>query len=135
MPHRQPNDRTTHGPRTATMVLATVAGTALLPVTALAYDYPTAERVQYVEICMRDHPGAHYEMLNKCSCTIDHIAQTLPYDDYVTMSTAANANSIGGERGSYIRDVDALQQQIRKFRALQTQAKKSCFINLETAPR
>jgi hypothetical protein len=135
MPHRQPSDRITHRPRTTTMVLVAAAGVALLPATARAHDYPTAERVLYVEVCMRDHPGAHYEMLNKCSCAIDHIAQTLPYDDYVTMSTATNANSIGGERGSYIRDVDALQQQIRKFRALQTQAKKSCFINLETAPR
>jgi hypothetical protein len=135
MPQRQPSDRTNHRPRSTTMALAAAACVALPPATARAYDYPTAERVLYVEICMRDHPASHYEMLNKCSCAIDHIAQTLPYDDYVTMSTAANANSIGGERGSYIRDVDALQQQIRKFRALQTQAKKSCFINLETAPR
>ena len=50
------------------------------------------------------------------------------------MSTATNANSIGGERGSYIRDVDALQQQIRKFRALQTQAMKSCLVDL-ASPR
>ena len=135
MPHRQPSDRTPPAQRTAALVLAAAAVVALLPSAALAYDYPTSERVLYVEICMRDHPGAHYEMLNKCSCAIDHIAQTLPYDDYVTMSTATNANSIGGERGSYIRDVDALQQQIRKFRALQTQAKKSCFINLDTTPR
>jgi hypothetical protein len=67
-------------------------------------------------------------MVNKCSCTIDTIARELPYEDFVTMSTAANANSIGGERGSYIRDVDALQQQIRKFRQLQAQALKSCFV-------
>jgi hypothetical protein len=95
---------------------------------AQAHDYPTAERVVYVEACMRDHPGAHYEMLNKCSCMLDTIAQSLPYDDYVEMSTAANANSIGGERGSYIRDVPMLQEQIKKFKALQAQAQKSCFI-------
>jgi len=99
---------------------------------AQAHDYPTAERVIYVQACMRDHPGPHYEMVNKCSCVIDRIAQDIAFDDYVTMSTATNANSIGGERGSYIRDVDTLQQQIRKFRALQTQAMKSCLINLES---
>jgi len=107
--------------------LATVA-LAATACAAQAHDYPTAERVVYVEACMRDHPGAHYEMLNKCSCILDAIAQSLPYDDYVEMSTAANANSIGGERGSYIRDVPMLQDQIRKFKALQVQAQKSCFI-------
>lgn len=95
---------------------------------AQAHDYPTSERVIYVEACMRDHPGAHYEMLNKCSCVLDAIAQSVPYDDYVEMSTAANANSIGGERGSYIRDVPMLQEQIKKYKALQAQAQKGCFI-------
>jgi hypothetical protein len=93
-----------------------------------AHDYPTAERVVYVEACMREHPGAHYEMLNKCSCVLDTIAGELPFDDYVTMSTAANANSIGGERGSYIRDVEPLQLQIRKFRQLQARAGQSCML-------
>jgi hypothetical protein len=95
---------------------------------AHAHDYPTSERVIYVEACMRDHPGAHYEMLNKCSCVLDAIAQAVPYDDYVEMSTAANANSIGGERGSYIRDVPMLQEQIRQYKALQAQAQKRCFM-------
>jgi hypothetical protein len=114
--------------------LATLAAAAL-PLTVFAHDYPTSERVVYVQACMRDHPGPYYEMVNKCSCVIDTIARDLPYDDFVSMSTATNANSIGGERGSYIRDVDALQQQIRKFRALQTQAKKSCLINLDSPAR
>ena len=113
------------------MTRATWISIALLalPAAALAHDYPTAERVVYVEACMRDHPGGHYEMLNKCSCVIDAIARDVPYDDYVTMSTAANANSIGGERGSSIRDVESLQVQIRKFRQLQAQARKSCLLD------
>jgi hypothetical protein len=105
-----------------------VAAFAAAAGAAQAHDYPTAERVVYVEACMRDHPGAHYEMLNKCSCMLDAIARQLPYDDYVEMSTAANANSIGGERGSYIRDVPMLQDQIKRFKALQAQAQQSCFI-------
>jgi hypothetical protein len=104
------------------------------PASVLAYDYPTADRVVYVQACMRDHPGGHYEMLNKCSCVLDTIAREVPYDDYVTMSTATNATSIGGERGSYIRDVEPLQVQIRKFRQLQAQARKSCLL-VPDAPR
>jgi hypothetical protein len=106
-----------------------------LPASVFGYDYPTADRVVYVQACMREHPGGHYEMLNKCSCVLDTIAREVPYDDYVTMSTAANATSIGGERGSYIRDTETLQVQIRKFRELQAGAKKGCFIALETPGR
>jgi len=101
---------------------------ALLALPAWAHDYPTADRVIYVQSCMRDYPGSHYEMLNKCSCVLDRIAREVPFDQYMTMSTAANANSIGGERGSYIRDVEALQVQIRKFRQLQAKARESCMI-------
>jgi len=110
-------------------VLSLVAALLAAPALAAAHDYPTSDRVVYVQACMRDHPGGHYEMLNKCSCVIDTIARDIPYDDYVAMSTAANANSIGGERGSYIRDVEALQLQIRKFRQLQAQARKSCLLD------
>ena len=99
------------------------------PACAQAHDYPTSERVVYVEACIHDHPGGHYEMVNKCSCVIDRIAGEVPYDDFVTMSTAAKATTIGGERGSYIRDVESLQVQIRKFRQLQAQARKSCLLD------
>ncbi|HET7864245.1 MAG TPA: hypothetical protein VFL86_07520 [Burkholderiaceae bacterium] len=95
---------------------------------AAAFDYPTAERVNYVMACMRDNPGPHYEMVNKCSCAIDALARDVSLDDFVAMSTATNANSIGGERGSYIRDSEELQAQIRKFRELQAAARKGCFI-------
>jgi hypothetical protein len=116
--------------RMIALLLPGLAGAAIATASgaARANDYPTSERVIYVEACMRDHPGAHYEMLNKCSCMLDALAQTLPYDDYVEMSTAANATTIGGERGSVIRDAPMLQDQIRKYKALQAQAQKSCFI-------
>jgi len=116
--------------RMTALVLLGLAGAALATAASAgqAHDYPTAERVVYVEACMRDHPGAHYEMLNKCSCVLDALAQALTYDDYVQMSTAANATSIGGERGSVIRDAPLLQAQIKQYKALQAQAQKSCFI-------
>jgi hypothetical protein len=110
----------------ATLLLA-MAG---LAVPASAHDYPTSDRVVFVQACMRDNPGPHYEMINKCSCVIDTLARDLAYDDFVSMSTVTNANSIGGERGSYIRDTETLQEQIRSFRKLQADAKKSCMIGV-----
>jgi len=121
-------NRTLRGHALAALLAAT-------PAFALADDYPTADRVLYVESCMRDHPGPHFEMVQKCSCTLDTLARQLSHDQFVTMSTALNATTIGGERGAYIRDVDVLQKQIREFRQLQAQAMKSCFIATSTATR
>ncbi len=124
--------------RLARQLLRPTAVSVLLSVAApwaFAHDYPTAARVEYVQACMRDHPGSYYEMLNKCSCVLDHLAAQVSYDDFVSMSTATNANSIGGERGNTIRDSESLQKQIREFRKLQSTAREGCFIPPTAAAR
>ena len=105
-------------------VLAVGAGAAA------AHDYPTADRVVYVQECLKLNPGHHYEMLNKCSCVLDKLASQLSFDDFTTMSTATNANSMGGERGNSIRDVEVMQVEIKRFRELQAAARKSCFFDV-----
>lgn len=112
--------------RPAFAVLALLGGAAL---PAAAHDYPTAERVIYVQDCMNEHAGPPaFEMIHKCSCVIDRIARELTLDEYTSLSTAAKATTIGGERGNYIRDTEGLQKDIRRFRTLQAEAKKGCFI-------
>lgn len=91
-------------------------------------DFPTAERVAYVQDCMREHPGGRFEMLSKCSCALDHIAGEIPFGDYVALSTIAKAMSIGGERGSAIRDAPALTQQARRLKDIQARALQACFL-------
>lgn len=115
-------------PPTATALLAGLLLAASPP--ARANDYPTAERVFYVQDCMREHPGNSYEMITKCSCALDRIARDVKFEDFQTMNTATKANSIGGERGGYIRDADVMQKQIRRFRDIQAKAKAACFIGM-----
>lgn len=124
---KTPMTRVLASPRTALAALALTA--CALP--AHANDYPTADRVVYVQDCMRLHGGSYYEMLNKCSCTLDKLAAQLKFEEFESMVTATNANSIGGERGNAIRDVDSAQKEIRRFRDMQAAAKKSCFINVD----
>lgn len=94
-----------------------------------SHDYPTSERVIYVEACMREHPGGgHYEMLNKCSCALDTLMRRLSYDDYDTLSTVFNAATIGGERGAEFRDAPGMQDKLRQYRKLQAEAQRSCMI-------
>jgi hypothetical protein len=124
--------------RTFALVRAALAAVALAAASGAAaaqdagpstHDYPTSERVLWVEACMRDHPDAgHYEMLNKCSCALDYIARKLTFDEYDTMHTAALAATIGGERGSLFRDTPEMQDKIKAFRKLQSEAQAACMI-------
>lgn len=94
-----------------------------------ANDFPTLERVLYVQECMRANPGPTFEMTSKCSCALDALARELSYDDYVTLSTIGKAMSIGGERGSAVRDVPSYEPPLKRYRDLQAKAAKGCFLN------
>lgn len=101
---------------------------AALP--ARAHDYPTADRVIWVQACMQENPGPYFEMVNKCSCALDRIARDVKFEDFTTMSTDANALSIGGERGGAFRGNEQVQQTARKWRKMQEDARKACMINV-----
>lgn len=108
-------------------LLATVALLASAA-PALANDFPTVDRVLYVQECMRNNPGPNFEMVNKCSCALDALAREVKYEDYVSMSTVTNAISIGGERGSELRDNESVKPQIKRLRELQAKVQQGCFI-------
>jgi len=100
----------------------------LFAAAASANDFPTVDRVLYVQECMRAHPGPNYEMISKCSCALDRLAGEVKFDDYVNMITIVNAISIGGERGGELRDNETLKPQIARYRQLQAKVGKACFI-------
>ena len=116
--------------RLLSMLLAgTCAALSATPRAAQANDFPTVDRVLYVQACMRDNPGNYYEMVNKCSCAVDTLASELSFDDYTTMVTISNGMTLGGERGGAIRDVPTLEPMLKRYKELQAKAKKGCFIN------
>ena len=115
-------------PSRAVTGLALLLATLALPAAARDNDFPTRDRVLYVQECMRDHPGPFHEMVNKCACALDRLAESVSFDDYVHMSTTANAMSIGGERGGTLRDNESMQVEAKRYRELQTKVKKSCFV-------
>lgn len=97
------------------------------PAHAQAHDYPTAERVAFVLECMREHPGPEFEMLQKCSCSLDRIAEVLSYEAFVEGSTLVKAVTIAGERGGVLRDNDGAQAGARGFRGLYNDARRQCL--------
>jgi hypothetical protein len=113
---------------TALRFVLTSCGLLVAAASAQANDYPTVDRVLYVQECVRSNPGPHYEMINKCSCALDRLASEIKFADYVSMSTVVNAVTIGGERGGQLRDNESLKPQIARYRDLQAKVRKACFI-------
>lgn len=113
------------GDKMKRILLLLAAG--LLPLAAQAHDFPTSGRVEYVLECMQKHEGK-YEYLYKCSCVIDRIAKEMPYEDYVTMSTALRNQTLAGERGALFRDPVPVKDMASKYRALQASADKACYV-------
>lgn len=97
-------------------------------------DFPTNERVLYVLECMANHPGPQFEMVSKCSCALDKMADELTYDQYLTLSTEFKATTIGGERGAVLRDNSTAQKDARRYRDLQKKVQAGCFIGTGIKP-
>jgi hypothetical protein len=100
---------------------------AALPAAAMAHDYPTTDRVEYVLECMQQHEGK-YEYVYKCSCAIDAIAKEMPYDEFVDSAMSLRNQGLQGTRGAMFRDPETVKDMAKKYKALKESANKQCFI-------
>jgi hypothetical protein len=91
-------------------------------------DFPTLARVEFVIECLSEHPGPRHEMLYKCVCAVDRLAEAVPYDRWIDLSTFAKAQPMAGERGAYVRERADIQSHLKSYRELQSKVKKACFI-------
>jgi hypothetical protein len=99
----------------------------LLPAPALAYEYPTVDRVEFVLECMKNN-GGEYHFLYKCSCVIDAVAKEMPYQAYVDASTVARYAGMGGERAGVFRDPEPMKEMAKNYRTLRAKAGKECGV-------
>jgi hypothetical protein len=102
--------------------------TAILPLASHANDFPTTDRVEYVLECMKNN-GGKQEYLYKCSCAIDQISKQLKYDEYVEISAAQRYQNLGGERGALFRDPQDVKKAAKRYKLIQDDAQKACFVN------
>lgn len=94
-----------------------------------AKDYPTVERVLFVEACAREHPDRqHTEMIYKCSCAMDVIVARLSYPEYVEASTAFFGAQVAGERGAQVREGVARDGLADRYRDARNEALRRCMI-------
>lgn len=89
-------------------------------------DYPTAARADYVFGCMAVN-GQGQDVLQKCACSIDHIASILPYERYVEAETVLSLSQVGGERTSMFRSSPVANRMVADMRRAQAEAEIVCF--------
>jgi len=100
---------------------------ALAAPAAFAYDYPTADRVQYVLECMYRNGGSSV-FVYKCSCVVDSIAQKFTYDEFVDSSTIARYQGMPGEGMGLFRDAPEERAAAKRYRDVEADAKKLCNV-------
>lgn len=111
-------------------ITVTTLGLVLASVEAQAQiaDYPTLERILFVDECVRTQPQRHrQEMLYKCSCVLDKVAEDISFSRYTELITSANAYSIAGERGSAVR-TELVMDHVKEFRSVMTKAGNFCLM-------
>lgn len=117
----------THLKGTVIAVLGLICLLSLSPATlAAGNDYPTEARVDYVLGCMAAN-GQNYLTMQKCSCSIDVIAELVPYDDYEAVTTILSMQDQRGEMGMLFRTERGMQEDVERFRGAQTEADLRCF--------
>lgn len=90
-----------------------------------ANDYPTAARADYVYACMAVN-GRSREILEKCSCSIDEIANILPYAKYEEAETLMSVGLRGGENVAWAHAPE-FQEKIKNLRRAQVEGELRCF--------
>ena len=110
--------------------LAVAALTSLSVMTsAVANDFPTQARVEFVLSCMDVRGGQSYNSLYPCICAIDRIAERMPYREYTAAETLSFLYSTPGERGGFFRDAaPRSRKRIKAFLALREEAEAACFV-------
>ena len=93
---------------------------------AAAFDYPTAARAEYVFTCMASN-GQTAEMLHKCACSIDAIAEAIPYEQYERTETVMMMQQVSGARAGFFREATWAKELVAAFERAQADANVKCF--------
>lgn len=98
------------------------------PLSAIASDYPTLDRVDAVLTCMQENGGQNIDNLQRCSCEIDMVMQRVDYDAFTEARTYEIYKQMPGDKGGIFRDNPRAKELVGKLDAARTEAKKRCFV-------
>lgn len=90
------------------------------------YDYPTAARADYVIGCLAAN-GFRHDLLEKCACGIDTIADMMPYDDYEKAETILSMQSeVHGPQGAIFRNTPLAHEELDRLRRAEAEVNLRC---------
>ncbi len=104
------------------------AAALLVSATAAASnDFPTVARADYVLGCMAANGNTRLA-LERCACSLDAIAEQMPYARYEIAETALRMQAGNlGERAAEFRDPPQIRAAIEELRRAQAEATLRCF--------
>ena len=90
------------------------------------HDYPTSARADYVIGCLAAN-GFQRQLLPRCACGIDVIADRLSYEEYETAETILSMQQASvGPRGGLFRDTPVAKSTLEVLRRAQAEANLRC---------
>ena len=109
-------------------VINIVPFTLLLCVSSIvtANDFPTRDRAEYVLNCLHEIGRNSMDDLQTCSCRIDSIASTMPFETYGYAETYNRNKKMSGEKGGVFRDNKAGKLFSKELKTAQETAKGQC---------
>lgn len=93
---------------------------------AIANDFPTQARVEYVAQCMAEHGEQNLDNMYHCVCAVDKIAAQMKFQDYSEALTFTYMYDLPGEKGGEFRDPPKSKIMRDKLKAARKDA-ESCF--------
>ncbi len=91
-----------------------------------AHDYPTDARADYVIGCLAAN-GFNHDLLEKCSCGIDTIADMMSYDDYEKAETILSMQQgVHGPQGAIFRDTPIAHEELDLLHRAEAEVNLRC---------
>lgn len=111
-----------------TLCASLLLAAAAAPLAAAPADWPTEALAEYVFECMAVN-GQTPEMLRRCSCSVDRIAEKLSFDDYQAAKAVLEMRSKrgGGDQVALFRSSKWAQEIVDRLRRAQVEADLACF--------
>jgi hypothetical protein len=89
--------------------------------------YPTAVIADYVVGCMLSN-GSSPEVLRKCACSLDFIAESIPYEEYEKVDTLLRLQQMpGGGRNAFFKSSNWAKNALARLREVQAESTLRCF--------
>tara|TARA_E500000331_G_C17145108_1_gene664563 strand:- start:430 stop:804 length:375 start_codon:yes stop_codon:yes gene_type:complete len=90
-------------------------------------DFPTIDRVLFVNECVREHGGG-LDSLYKCSCVMDYFIENLTYEEFDNMDASSHGINTTGERSAIWRDPKGVRDGINRLKDVKSSARKKCYL-------